>query len=340
MVFIVAPYNNYSITVTNGTSDPYIYQPLSIGPNEGQNVGQFINHLPVITGYSSSALNVMPSGNTTITISASDEDPLDVLTYVYNPSMGSIVGSGPVVDYFAPASDGFFYLNISVVDPHGGYDNITRSVSARTATVQVNLTDFEDKPLIGNFVELYDWTTGARTSYNWADGNGIVTFASIIESFYYLRATGSNIMTSDIFISGASQYYYNFKFGTLFINSTAGNQDLIITRVNALLNGTSIIDGYGDTILTGTGQVRLDLRPDVYDIRGDEINSLFFRNVSIQENVLTNLTFKWAEFNITSRTVMNMPHIIQLLLFVIIMIGPPKQQDKIQSMEPQELIIR
>ncbi|MHA2164610.1 MAG: hypothetical protein ACXAAT_01985 [Candidatus Hodarchaeales archaeon] len=307
VVFIVAPYNNYSITVTNGTSDPYIYQPLSIGPNEGQNVGQFINHLPVITGYSSSALNVMPSGNTTITISASDEDPLDVLTYVYNPSMGSIVGSGPVVDYFAPASDGFFYLNISVVDPHGGYDNITRSVSARTATVQVNLTDFEDKPLIGNFVELYDWTTGARTSYNWADGNGIVTFASIIESFYYLRATGSNIMTSDIFISGASQYYYNFKFGTLFINSTAGNQDLIITRVNALLNGTSIIDGYGDTILTGTGQVRLDLRPDVYDIRGDEINSLFFRNVSIQENVLTNLTFKWAEFNITSRTVMNMP---------------------------------
>ena len=307
MIFILAPYYNYSISVYHNSTFSYLYEPISISPNEGQNIGQFLNHEPSITSYSASPSTVLPTNSTIIIITASDPDPLDILTYSYIPSMGSIIGSGNNVTYQAPGVTGFFYLNISVIDPHGGYDNITRSVSARTTTVSVNVTDFEDEPMSGNLVQIIDWTTGIRLSYAYTDSNGFVIFPNVPESYYYLTAQAANNIQSEIFISGNSPYDYNFKFGALFVNSTGGNHVLITTAVTILLNGSTTTEGSGNTGLIDKGQIRFDLRPDIYDIRGQEINYLFYRDIEIVENSLTNLTFNWAEFNITTRSVMDMP---------------------------------
>ncbi len=306
LILIVAPYDNYSISVYHNSSFSYLYELLSISPNEGQNIGQFVNHKPIITGYSASPSIVSPTNSTIIIVTAEDPDPLDILTFVYLPSMGSIVGSGNNVTYQAPAIDGFYYLNISVVDPHGEYDNITRSLSARTAIVSVNITDFEDIPLTGHYLELIDWSTGGIRS-GWSNLSGYVVFSDVPESFYYLKAYADNIMLSEVFISGNAHYDYAFKFGTLFVNSTGGNHDLIVTEVAIIPTGTSTIERTKNTVITGNGQVRYNLRPDFYDIRGRESNYLYFQDIEINDDLNVNLTFKWAEFNITTRTAQNMP---------------------------------
>ncbi len=307
VILIVAPYTNYTIQVDHNTTFSYIYEPITILPNAGQNVGQFLNHEPTITGYNANPFVVLPSENSTITITAVDPDPLDILTYVYTPSMGSVIGSGNIVTYVAPATIGFYYLNISVVDPHGGHDNITRSLSARSAPVSVNVTDFQNSPLVNNFLEIYDWTTGGRLSYGWTDGSGYVVFPSVPESFYYLRAHAANVMQSNVMILGDVPFDYTFKFGALFVNSTGGNHTLISTYIRIYPAGTVTEQSSGNTVLTGLGHIRFDLRPDTYDIRGEEVNYLFYKNTTITNDSNVHLTFEWAELNITTRSVMNMP---------------------------------
>ncbi|MHA2364251.1 MAG: Heimdall-CTERM domain-containing surface protein [Candidatus Hodarchaeales archaeon] len=308
VVFIVAPFDNYTIKVEHNGTFTYYYYFQSIAPNEGKNVGQFVNHIPSITAYSASPSIINPTENTTITITAVDPDPLDVLTYIYEPSVGTIIGSGYQVVYEAPSSPDFYYLNISVVDPHGAFDNLTRSLSARTGSINISVIDFQDLAINSAFVELFDWTTGGRYTYGWTNVGGQVIFNNVPENFYYLKASVSNAMYTDIFISPAnSQYDYTFKFGALFVNSTAGNDVLIATAVSVLTLGTSTVETSGTTTITDSGQIRFNLRPDSYDIRGTERNYLYFMDVQVLDNQFTNLTFQWAELNVTARAAFGMP---------------------------------
>lgn len=309
LVIIVAPFNNYSIKVDHNSTYDYFYEPESILPNEGRNIGAFINHAPTIDVYSALPSRIGPDENSTITITATDPDPLDILTYVYIPSVGTISGSGEGVTYFAPSSWDFYYLNISVVDPSGAFDNITRSISDRTTDISIDVEDFESLPLYYKQIRLYDWTTGVQQgSYQYTNVAGNVFFDDVPESFYYIRATASNYMFSDPFIGlGNTQYNHTFSFSTLFVNSTAGNNQLIETYTYIFPNGSTTSQASGSTTLSDHGQIRYDLRPDYYYIRGDEANQLFIRDIDLFTTSTHNLTFQWSELNVTSLSAFSMP---------------------------------
>jgi len=73
------------------------------------------NHAPVIERVTESATTVESGGRVEIEITASDEDG-DRLTYHYEPSDGTISGSGSKVSWIAPEHTGQFSISVHVSD--------------------------------------------------------------------------------------------------------------------------------------------------------------------------------------------------------------------------------
>ncbi|MHA2277075.1 MAG: hypothetical protein ACXAC2_14975, partial [Candidatus Kariarchaeaceae archaeon] len=308
LVAILLPYHNYTIQVDNGTDD-YWYYNNNLTNNAGLNVGQFINHAPVLT-VANSLPKVGINGSVIISVTATDPDPLDILTYIYLPSMGTILGSGNSINYTAPSTTGFYYLNISVHDNHGLYaNNVTRSLSTRSGTVTASLSGNNDDPYYTR-VYIYDWTTGISYTNGWTNSlTGNITFSNVPESFYYIQARGHTYWNSKTFIAGPDDDPHTevFKFASLFVNATGGQGQLIDTWTEIHFN--NLYQTGLSTVISGNGLIQYFLRPDLYDLKGLEVNDQWFRSINLtaMEGQSLNLTFSWAELNITSRTTGNMP---------------------------------
>ncbi|MHA2028031.1 MAG: hypothetical protein ACW99Q_01460 [Candidatus Kariarchaeaceae archaeon] len=308
LVAILSPYHNYTIQVDNGTDD-YWYFNINLTANAGLNVGQFINHAPILM-VANSLPKVNTNGSVIILVTATDPDPLDILTYIYTPSMGTIIGSGSSVNYTAPSINGFYYLNISVHDNHGVYaNNETRSLSTRSGTVTASLSGNNDDPYYTR-VYLYDWTTGVSYTNGWTNSlTGNITFSNVPENFYYIQARGHTYWNSKIFVAGPDDDPHTevFKFVSLFVNATGGQGQLIDTWTE--IHYDNVYQSGLYTLTSGNGLIQYYLRPDLYDLKGLEVNDLWFRSINLtaMEGQSLNLTFSWAELNITSRTTGNMP---------------------------------
>ncbi|MHA1990383.1 MAG: hypothetical protein ACW98A_05405 [Candidatus Hodarchaeales archaeon] len=308
-VFILAPHSNYTVRVeNNATLQYYYYYNISVLPNQGVYVGQFENHAPTIETYTASPTNVLPNQTTTISIVATDPDILDILTYVYIPSMGSINGDGAVVNYTAPSYFEFYHLNISVIDSGGLFDNITRMLSTRTVNINVHVQDSLGIARPGLLVEIFDWALGTRTSYSWTDSAGNVTF-NVLEGFYYIHTTSMNVIVLDTFTADSSTPTYNFTviFGVLNVNSKKSGNNLEITSIKVYDNSTGSLDESGNTLDTGDGYKRFELRPGIYDITATEANILYKYDITIPSSGTMNITFNWAEVNVTTLGHFSMP---------------------------------
>ncbi|XXF79839.1 PKD domain-containing protein [Myxococcaceae bacterium GXIMD 01537] len=92
----------------------------------------FENAAPVIESLVVSANVVHPSGTVTLTATARDDNPGDVLSYQWSASAGSFSAQGPATQsttWTAPATEGVHQLMLTVMDSRGA-----------TATVSVNIT--------------------------------------------------------------------------------------------------------------------------------------------------------------------------------------------------------
>jgi hypothetical protein len=107
-----------------------------------------VNYSPVITSLEAEADWTDPSGNLTVTCTASDRDH-DKLCYEWTTTGGNITGTGPQVIWTAPEQVGVYDITVVVKDTHDSED--TESV---TITVGANRP-----PTITSLVADADWTT-------------------------------------------------------------------------------------------------------------------------------------------------------------------------------------
>jgi hypothetical protein len=83
------------------------------------------NHAPIINSITVNPTIIKPNEKCTIKVDASDEDINDILSYKYSIEIGTIEGSGSVVTWTAPGSDGTYTLNVTVSD---GFDSVSKSI--------------------------------------------------------------------------------------------------------------------------------------------------------------------------------------------------------------------
>lgn len=102
------------------------------------------NRAPVITALSSDPVNVLPGGSTTITCIANDPDG-DIVRYSWNPSEGSISGTGNKVTWIAPSKSGSFNIMVVASDGKGGEgkQTIVIRVSPSANDISIPLTKQE-----------------------------------------------------------------------------------------------------------------------------------------------------------------------------------------------------
>jgi hypothetical protein len=90
------------------------------------------NHNPQILAVTVNPASVVGGGTVTVTVTATDADG-DALTYTYQPSGGSIVGSTATVSWTAPVTAGTVSVLVTVNDGNGG---TATSSASLTVTAQ------------------------------------------------------------------------------------------------------------------------------------------------------------------------------------------------------------
>jgi len=73
------------------------------------------NTSPVISSFQADAASVDPNGQAALVVSATDAED-DTLTYTYQPTGGTITGTGNTVTWVAPETAGSYTINVDVSD--------------------------------------------------------------------------------------------------------------------------------------------------------------------------------------------------------------------------------
>ncbi len=140
-----------------------------------------INDAPQIAAIQKSVAYVAPNGALQLTCLATDADN-DPLTYVWTVSSGTINGSGSMVEWTAPATEGIVQITVKVTDDQGLFAEATTSVLVK---------NFNTTP--GNLIAHYPFTGNA----NDVSGNAL-----------HGQANGA-ILTADQFGGLQRAYYFN-----------------------------------------------------------------------------------------------------------------------------------
>jgi len=152
------------------------------------------NHPPVITSFKAEPRAVRLSASCQIECIASDEDG-DELSYEWSASEGKIDGSGAMVTWTAPESEGLYNIAVIVTDSRGG--EVTDYV---TIPVKVNRP-----PIINSLIANTDWVTplsscqvncyaedsdGDELSYEWIASGGDVSGSGAVVNWTAPEAVG------------------------------------------------------------------------------------------------------------------------------------------------------
>jgi hypothetical protein len=73
------------------------------------------NTVPVIKSFQADPTSVEPNGQITLTVLAVDAES-DPLTYIYQSGGGTITGTGDIVTWTAPKTEGSYVINVEVSD--------------------------------------------------------------------------------------------------------------------------------------------------------------------------------------------------------------------------------
>ena len=148
------------------------------------------------------------------------------------------------------------YIDINVSDNHQGFFTYRLYVSNQFGTIHINSTVFTGG-VYQTLFEIFRVQDDGRQTYNWANSSGWYSFYNIPEDEYYLKGTEDNVQYSSNFVLLPNDvYFYNFKWATLKINSTALNRQLIDTTVTVYNQTPGFSTSNGQTTkLTGDGTV-------------------------------------------------------------------------------------
>ena len=99
---------------------------------------------PVISNLTANPDTVLPQGKATITCTASDPDS-EVLTYRWEATGGEITGSGDMVTWIAPDTEGTYTITAFVDDEQGGGTISTVPVTVKMTDVTQTFTPLADE---------------------------------------------------------------------------------------------------------------------------------------------------------------------------------------------------
>lgn len=167
------------------------------------------NHAPIIHTFTASPTTLPSGGGTTIVTTVAEDQDGDLLTYVYNPSIGFILGSGSSVSWSLPANPGPNELVATlVVTVSDGKSSPTATLSvlvlspgdpgasiSGTLSMQAGSSGDLGYAQVAIYATLMDWNVYDPFKYTATIGSGTtVTYAiySVPQGTYYLDAWKDN----------------------------------------------------------------------------------------------------------------------------------------------------
>jgi hypothetical protein len=228
--FCLAP-GTYKVKVRK-SADVWYYDIVVIA-GKATNVGDYINHNPVINSITADPARINPGGSTTITVSASDLDG-DPLSYSYSASIGTVVGSGTTALYTAPTTSDTYRIDVVVSDGNGGTAQGSIFVSDKYGNLVVNSRGVGGEPL-DSYVYVYKQSTGASVDSERTGSDGTITF-SLLEDIYKIKVRES----SDIWVENILVLY-----GTtgIIIGDDINNTAPVINSYSPAQSALSINEG-------------------------------------------------------------------------------------------------
>jgi hypothetical protein len=192
-----------------------------------------LNHPPVVTSITADPTTVNINGTSTITVVASDEDG-DELTYNYSIDGGELIGTGPIVTWKAPGSNGVFEIRIAVFDGLAESNtmgvNVTVTGGDNTApvvdSISANSTQAAAGEIVGIDVVASD-ADGDPLTYIYEATAGIIT------------GTGASVDWTAPETEGT--YTITVKVNDGIMDSNTKSVDIIVS-FDVLPNGTDAPD--------------------------------------------------------------------------------------------------
>lgn len=272
----LAPYSNYTLKSSRSATE--WYYNLTVLAGDVTVIGNFTNSAPVISDITASPRRIGPNDNTTVTVTATDVDPIDVLTYTWTVTEGTISGSGNQVTYFSPSTLGTYKIEVNVTDQFGGWSNTTIWVSSNVGSIDVTVT--QGGSPYARWIYIYDGITGSSVSSAYSGGSGFATFTSIYPGPYEVRVTGTNVWSQFIFVNGGGTDAIAFGFATITFNTTSANDEGISANMKVYLNSSGSQE-FSVSTSSSTGLATATLRPDLYDFEASSDGT------SIRSNAIT-----------------------------------------------------
>jgi hypothetical protein len=184
--FYLAP-GTYKVKIIESTDVWYCGIVVTAG--QATNVGDYINHNPVINSITANPARIDPGGSTTISVSVSDVDG-DPLSYSYSATVGTVVGSGSTALYTAPTTSDTYRIDVVVSDGNGGTAQGSIFVSDRYGNLVVNSKGVDGEPL-NSRVYVYKQSSNSHFTYGDTGNDGTITF-SLLEDIYKIKVVESN----------------------------------------------------------------------------------------------------------------------------------------------------
>ena len=162
---------NVTVTVTDGRGGEVMKQvTIEVRANES----------PAITSLVADVDWTLPSGSLNVTCDASDPDG-DELTYEWTATAGHISGTGPTVNWTAPAGVGIYSVTVEVEDGHGS--SATRLLPVSVAAEQPPVIEELRVTAEHCYLKTYLWgcKVGKEQAYHieciLADNSSIVSYS-------------------------------------------------------------------------------------------------------------------------------------------------------------------
>ena len=214
---------------------------------------------PEITALQAASERVFPSGSTEIVCIVSSPDGVE-LDYEWQYTGGSLEGEGAIVVWTAPATEGFFYIEVTVSDQRGNADTKQTRMTAKANV----------PPMIASLTADAGWTLPAgslQITCEAEDPDGD-------ELSYQWTATGGSISGTGATVTWTAPEEVGKYYITVVVSDDHGGSDTETLRVGVETGQPPVIealeitkDRHGHCYLIEESSLRYKVgRQQIYDI--------------------------------------------------------------------------
>jgi hypothetical protein len=199
------------------------------------------NQPPTITSLTPSATSVGPGDSCTVTCTASDPDEGDTLSYAWSASGGAISGTGSMVTWIAPTTEGTYTVTVTVSD-----DEATVSDSCSIQVVNAPPAIASLTPSATNLAPAGSCTVtctasdpdGDSLTYEWTASGGTITGTGSMVTWTAPAAEGPYTITVTVSDgkggtdSESCAVSVEMKFGSIEVQSSPAGAAVYLNGVD------------------------------------------------------------------------------------------------------------